>query len=89
MVVTDKGKRRRITKQEAVFKQLVNKAASGDHRAGHLLLSQIREMEARIGATPTGREIIDEIDQQVFQNFLKRLEQHGGKDGKGNDSNDS
>ncbi len=70
--LSDNGKRKSITKQEAVYKQLVNKAASGDHRAAQLLLNEIREIEARIGSTPTGREIIEDIDQQVFQNFLKR-----------------
>jgi Family of unknown function (DUF5681) len=39
VLVTDNGKRKSITKQEAIFKQLVNKAASGDHRAAQLLLS--------------------------------------------------
>jgi hypothetical protein len=66
VVVTDSGKRKSITKQEAIFKQLVNKAASGDHRAAQLLIGEIREIEARIDSTRTGREIIDEIDQQVF-----------------------
>jgi len=87
VVVTDKGKRKSWTMEEAIYKQQVNKAASGDHRAAQLVLGEIREIEARISATPTGREIVDEIDQQVLQNFLKRLRRHGGDDGNGNDSN--
>lgn len=86
VVVTDNGKRKSITKQEAIFKQLVNKAASGDYRAAQLLISEMREIEARIASTPTGREIIDEIDQQVFQNFIRRLGPRGGGED-GNDSN--
>ena len=86
-MVTDNGKRRRITKQEAIIKQLVNKAASGDYRAAQLLLSEMREVETRLSSTPTGREIIDQVDQQVFQNFLKRLGQQGGNNGDSNDSN--
>jgi hypothetical protein len=85
VVVTDNGKRKSITKQEAIFKQLVNRAASGDHRAAQLVLGEIREIEARIGSTPSGREIIDDIDQQVFQSFLKRLGGGGGDDGNDND----
>jgi hypothetical protein len=86
VVVTDNGRRKSITKQEAIFKQLVNKAASGDHRAAQLLLGEMRELEAHIGSTPSGPEIIDEIDQQVIQNFLKRLGNHsGGDDGNDND----
>lgn len=85
--MTDGGKHKHITKQEAIFKQLVNKAASGDHRAAQLLLGEMREIENRVGSTPNGREIIDELDQQVFQNFMKRLgNPGGGEDDNGNDS---
>jgi Family of unknown function (DUF5681) len=87
VLVTDNGKRKSITKQEAIFKQLVNKAASGDHRAAQLLLSEIRDVENRIGSTPSGREIIDEIDQQVVQSLLKRLGRQGDENDNGNDSN--
>jgi hypothetical protein len=38
IVITENGQRRTITKLEAVFKQLVNKAALGDPRAIHELL---------------------------------------------------
>ena len=38
VVVTENGKRKTITKLEAMFKQLANKAASGDHRAIKLLM---------------------------------------------------
>ena len=33
VIVTENGKRKRITKLQAMLKQLANKAASGDHRA--------------------------------------------------------
>ena len=36
--VTEDGKRKKITKREAVAKQLVNKAASGDHPAIKLVM---------------------------------------------------
>jgi hypothetical protein len=86
VVVTDNGKRKTITKQEAVFKQLVNRAAGGDHRAAQLLLAEIREIEARIAATPSGREVIEENDQQVFQNFLKRIQTQGDDNGRDGNS---
>jgi hypothetical protein len=35
VVISENGKRKRITKREAVLKQLVNKAASGDAKAIH------------------------------------------------------
>ena len=87
VVVTDHGKRKSITKQEAIFKQLVNKAASGDYRAAQLVLNQMRELEARLSSTESGREIIDQADQQVFENFVKRLGQLEVEDGNNDDSN--
>jgi Family of unknown function (DUF5681) len=87
VVVTENGKRKSITKQEAIFKQLVNKAAAGDHRAAQLVINEMREIESRLSSSETGREIIDEADQQVFQNFLRRLGERGEDDGNGNDSN--
>src|SRR5215469_15066443 len=86
VVVTEHGKRKSITKQEAIFKQLVNKAAAGDHRAAQLVINEMRELESRLSSTETGRDIIEEADQQVFQNFLKRLGKGGEEDGN-NDSN--
>jgi hypothetical protein len=87
VVVTEHGKRKSITKQEAIFKQLVNKAAAGDHRAAQLVINEMRAIEAALGSTETGREIIDEADQQVFHDFLKRLGKRGEEDGNDNDSN--
>jgi hypothetical protein len=87
VVVTEHGKRKSITKQEAIFKQLVNKAAAGDHRAAQLVINEMREIEARLSSTETGREIVDEVDQQVFQNFVKRLGKRGEEDDDGNSSN--
>src|SRR6516164_7045004 len=46
VVVMERGRRKSITKQEAIFKQLVNRAASGDHRATQLVINESREMEA-------------------------------------------
>jgi hypothetical protein len=38
VAITENGKRKTITKLEAMLKQLANKAASGDHRAIKLLM---------------------------------------------------
>jgi Family of unknown function (DUF5681) len=87
VIVTEHGRRKSITKQEAIFKQLVNKAAAGDHRAAQLVIGEIRALEATLSSTEIGREIIDEADQQVFDNFLKRLGKRGEEDGNDNDPN--
>ena len=57
VVITENGRRRTITKKQAIVTQIVNKAASGNHRAIQLLLvNQIPLIEARLespgSATP-------------------------------------
>jgi Family of unknown function (DUF5681) len=39
VIVSENGRRRSVTKLEAILKQLVNRAAQGDHRATQLLLA--------------------------------------------------
>jgi hypothetical protein len=55
VIVVENGGRRSVTKLEAILKQLVNKAAQGDHRATQLLLAhqipRIEEGEASRSAT--------------------------------------
>jgi Family of unknown function (DUF5681) len=52
VVVSEAGRRRGMTKLEAILKQLVNRAAQGDHRATQLLLAhqipRIEEHEASL-----------------------------------------
>jgi hypothetical protein len=60
IVVLEKGQRRRITKFEVAVKQLINKAASGEHRA-------IREvLRLRLGATtPYSARPEVSVDEQL------------------------
>jgi Family of unknown function (DUF5681) len=46
VVINENGRRRTITKGEALIKQLVNRGAAGDARSIQLLLAQIRVIEA-------------------------------------------
>jgi hypothetical protein len=46
VVVTENGERKRITKGEAMIKQLVNKGASGDARSIQLLLAEPARLRA-------------------------------------------
>jgi Family of unknown function (DUF5681) len=55
VVVTENGRRKRITKLEAAVKQLVNRAASGEARSMSLLLALIQASEAmQSGPLPAG-----------------------------------
>jgi hypothetical protein len=71
--VTEDGKRKKITKREAVAKQLVNKAAAGDPKAIPILLSEVRGYESSAAAVNLPMEITTSEDQAVMQNIIKRI----------------
>jgi len=47
VTVTENGKRRQVTKREAVIAQLVNKSASAELRAAKMLIEMLREIERK------------------------------------------
>jgi hypothetical protein len=48
VIVAENGGRRKISKREAIIKQLVNRSAKADWRAIKILLDIVREIEGRI-----------------------------------------
>jgi hypothetical protein len=52
VVVTTNGRRRRITKREAVIAQLVNKSAGADLRATKMLIDMLKDIEQKAGMAP-------------------------------------
>src|SRR5260370_13200502 len=64
VVVTENGRRRSITKQEAMVKHLVNKAVSGDRPLLQLLLDESRLVDARAASSPSGA-CISEADDEI------------------------
>jgi hypothetical protein len=73
VTVTENGRRRGITKFEAVVKQLVNKAASGESSWIKLLLELVRIVEDRFGATTATARDLPEADRKVMNRILGRL----------------
>lgn len=72
VVISENGKRKRITKREAVLKQLVNKAASGDAKAIQLLLGEIRQLEGR--EPPSAESVLfDEADRELISQLYDRF----------------
>src|SRR5258708_32053883 len=67
VVVTENGRRRSITKQEAMVKHLVNKAVSGDRPLMQLLLDEIRLVEARPASRPSGPHVSDAPAEEMPQ----------------------
>ena len=83
VIVHENGRRKTITKMEAMTKQLVNKAASGEPRATQLLLQMIQFYEDRPDA-PAQMETVDEADQMVIDQFFARLSHMATGSGDGN-----
>ena len=71
VVVTENGRRKRITKLEAAVKQLVNSAASGDASSMRLLLALIQASEAKPAQTESGVPSAD--DALVLREIARRL----------------
>lgn len=74
VVINENGRRKTITKLEAAIKQLTNKAASGELRALQLLTALVRSAEERALKTVAPDSTLEEVDERVFLDILKRLE---------------
>lgn len=68
--ITENGNRRKITKQEAMVKQLANKGAAGDLKAIPLVMNEIRLREGLLGAE---QAVVREADQMVMASIVKRM----------------
>jgi Family of unknown function (DUF5681) len=72
VAVTEDGKRKKITKREAVAKQLVNKAAAGDPKAIPVLLDEMRPYETD-AAGASRAEMMSPEDQAVMESITRRI----------------
>src|SRR6202011_2109026 len=66
ITVTEQGRRRKISKREAIITQLVNRSASADLKVTTILLGMMQEIERRTGAS-TEPAALSEADRQVLQ----------------------
>jgi hypothetical protein len=81
--VNDNGKRKTISKRQAILKQLVNKAAGGDPRSIQLLLGEIRLIESRADSAAAATGGLAEADREVLAQIYRRLQ--AGAAGQAND----
>ncbi|MDA8048577.1 MAG: DUF5681 domain-containing protein [Rhodospirillales bacterium] len=79
VVVKENGKRRSITKRQAIITQLVNKSAAADLKAIALLLGMVQQIEARGTAAGASVALTTEADRQVMLTLAARL--HAAKQG--------
>src|SRR5271165_6771289 len=75
VTITENGRRRKITKREAVIKQLVNKSASADARSLKILLDLMLNLEARArSSTAPTTPAVGPADEEVLAQLKARLE---------------
>jgi Family of unknown function (DUF5681) len=74
VVVTEDGRKRKISKRELGIRQLVNKFAMAEAQATKILLGLMQERD-RLAATaaPAERPSFGADDDKVIANLLKRL----------------
>ena len=70
ITITENGKRRQVSKLEAALKQLVNKAASGDHRAIQKITEIVTFAEGR---ELVDRPVNDQDEKAVLQGIQAKI----------------
>jgi hypothetical protein len=75
VVVTIDGRRRKLTKREAIVTQMVDKSASADLRATKMLIDMIKDVEHKAddAAPPPEPRRLAAADKEVVQQFVARL----------------
>jgi hypothetical protein len=77
VVVTENGRRRKVSKRQAIIKQLINRSAQGDLKAMQMLLSTMQEIERRNEAEPAVTTFAA-ADEKVLEQLTARLSSSKG-----------
>jgi Family of unknown function (DUF5681) len=72
VIVAENGRRRKITKRQAIITQLVNRAAKGDSRDTKLLLDILQDLERRMDSASPEVFAFSEADKKVFEQLKVR-----------------
>jgi hypothetical protein len=76
IIVVENGRRKKITKREAIVTQLVNKSASADLKATQIVLA-MRDIESQADG-PADPSAFTEADQEIIQRIQARLRNENG-----------
>ena len=77
IIVVENGRRKKITKREAIVTQLVNKSASADLKATQIVLAMLRDIESQADGS-AGPSAFTEADQEIIQRIQARLRNENG-----------
>src|SRR6267154_1850544 len=73
VVVTENGGHRKITKRQAIIKQLVNQSATADWRAVKILLDMLRDIESRTESEAPEASSFSVADEKVIEQLKARF----------------
>lgn len=72
VTINENGQRRKVTKLEAAFKQVVNGAITGDNKSSRLLIQILPLLNAELDEAPPAMPTA-EADMQVLKGLVDRL----------------
>jgi len=78
IIVVENGRRKKISKREAIVTQLVNKSASADLKATQIVLAMLRDVETRADSGGADIESLTEADRQIIQRIQARIRREPG-----------
>ena len=77
VVVTENGGHRKITKRQAIIKQLVNQSATADWRAVKILLDMLRDIESPTESAAPEASSFSVVDEKVIEQLKVRFSKAG------------
>ena len=77
IIVVENGRRKKISKREAIITQLVNKSASADLKATQIVLAMLQDVEARADDS-SASAAFTEADQEIIQRIQARMRNENG-----------
>jgi Family of unknown function (DUF5681) len=77
IVVVTNGRRKKITKREAIVTQLVNKSAAADLKATQMVLTMLRELESQDDGS-ADLAVFTEADHEIIRRIQARLRNGNG-----------
>ena len=77
VVVAENGRRRKVSKRQAIITQLVNLSAQADLKAMQMLLAIMQDIEHRSEAEPA-ETTVDAADEKVIEQLKVRLQDDNG-----------
>lgn len=82
VIITLDGRRRRVTKLQAVVIQLIDQATEGHLKAIQLLTSLLRSAEERGSQVVAPNSVSDDLDKKIISGILSRISAFDGEGSK-------